>query len=305
MVVGVSRVRVLRPWIVVPERDIARCDDLPGAAELGMVDIDSVVDHRNGNSLAERETVRGLDVRMRGDLRSIHGGHGKMPLLRRDGAEATLADHFGMTVFNIRPLQQGVRDIEYPGADPLGGRHEESVRCIVELTLDLQPRLLDHLPALLRLRIVDELDEEILRVHHRLSRGLIDQHSSGEAHIGKTPKRHLPFVDRSSPLRGNLVDLHTGFGKCEHQLTIVHLCGGGHADRTGTQRTVGACADGNEIFTPFQSDPWLVLLSEFHLRHNQYSMNDVGWIMPSMYVADRGRSGFRKYRAPNIFRKGE
>src|SRR5262245_61307994 len=76
---GIFRARVLGL-----QRSVARGHDFSGTGEFRMVDIETIVDNGDGDTLATRDLMRSLDIGMCVDHYATDYGPLQVPLLRED-----------------------------------------------------------------------------------------------------------------------------------------------------------------------------------------------------------------------------
>ena len=164
-----------------------------------MVDIDSIVDDGDGDALALCDSMGCLNVGTRSDWGAIDGGCLQMPLLWVDGSAASATYEFRMAVLDILPVQQRQGDVEDLGPRVLWCCNEEGVIGIRDFLLDREAGLRDHLTTLIGVRVVGELDEQVLRVENGLAR-LVHQNAARETHVGRRPQSRLPFRHGPSSL---------------------------------------------------------------------------------------------------------
>jgi hypothetical protein len=168
------------PRIGVVRGGVPRGNDFVPAGEILMIDVNPRVDDGDRDTFAFGNGVSGLDVRACADPLVIDRGRLEMPLLREDGTSTQRAHQFGMAVLDVFALQQLVCDVEDSLTGSFRSSGEVRIVGIRKFPLDGQARLTQDCQTLISILSVAELDKEVLRVEHRLTGLLVDQHATSK-----------------------------------------------------------------------------------------------------------------------------
>ena len=97
--------QVLWPRVAGLQRCIPRRHHFAAATELGMVNVDPIVNHRNGDATTERYLVSRLDIGMRIHRDPIDRGFIQMPLLWKNRLARQRTDQLRVAKLDVVPLQ--------------------------------------------------------------------------------------------------------------------------------------------------------------------------------------------------------
>jgi hypothetical protein len=275
MVLAVVRTRaelVLRPRIVRLQRRVARSHDLAGAPELGMIDIDPIVDDRNDDTFSARDLVCAFDIHVRVDDDATDSGPLQVPLLRGDVLRCPAADQLGVAELDVVSPQQVGRDVEHALPGALGRSDEVRIRRVAHLLLHRQPRLAQHCDAVLRIGCVDELDEQVLGVENGLFRGPVDQYAAREPYVRGRAEHALTLFERPRAVSDrHPVHFDSGIGKGGDERSVGELgCDGrGHWPGRALHGALTARAYRDQIVALFEIETRLVLGSIVHAGHEK------------------------------------
>ncbi|MNI49755.1 hypothetical protein D3C73_1043800 [compost metagenome] len=183
---GIFRARALRGITAI---EVLRTDDLRGAGELGMVDVEGIVDDRDHHTVTLGQGVSSLDVGAGIDLELVaDGGFLQVPLVVMDRPPLSLAQHFRVAIFHVMAFEQLPAERADVRAATVLMVNEEGVFCVGHLLFDLKVQRIEDVQALHRRELIDELQEQVLGVENRVSSVWVHQDAAGETYVRQGPQ---------------------------------------------------------------------------------------------------------------------